>query len=641
MRDGVELAASITRPDAEGKFPAIMEYTPYHAQGASGPGGRYRHFAERGYVCLNYDVRGTGNSRGITTDMYSAEEIQDGCDMVEWIAAQPWCNGKVGMWGISYGGVVCWQVAMHAPPHLAAVIIRSGTEDVYTEWTYPGGCPRPYIYENYATLMTAYNFAPPSVEVCGEKWAEIWNEHLQNNVPWGLGYLSHQVDGPYWRDRSARPDYDRIECAVFVIGGWADWYPTPLLRGFSHLKVPKRALIGPWSHYWPEDAIPGPRIDGVREYEKWFDHWLKGIDTGVLEEPPVTVFVREYSKPSVMYVEDAGFWRAEHDWPLDRTQNTDFFLRSEGRLGEQSSSEENLASDDYPYDPTVGLTTGKHGGGAFPPWGMPLDQRLDETRSLVYSSDPLERDLEVIGNPKAVLHVASTAQVAYFHGKVCDVAPDGTSKLVTRGGMNATHRASRSQPEFLAPGRIYELEIPMLSVAYKFRAGHRIRVSIASADFQNAWPVSESGVNSVYRCSRHPSRVVLPVTPVPSPGHPEPDVQPCPHPLPARETIPKPDYAITHDLVNQTVTMSYTCRIGAGINQSSFTVSATKPAEAVVKSSYDYTIARPDSVIKVDTHCVTASDEATFRHLVEVEISVNGRQHFNKSWAVSIPREFN
>ena len=239
MRDGVELAVKITRPDAEGRFPGILEYNPYRRLAKALPNYQDEYppvvpyLAERGYVIVQFEVRGTGSSGGSSTDIYSDLERQDGYDMVEWVAAQSWCTGNVGMFGKSYGAVVQWQVAVQNPPHLKAIIVRSANDDVYTEWTNPGGVIRPYMFESYAPIMAAFNFAPPDIDLVGNKWTEIWNERLEHSVPWSIGFMEHQLDGPYWQERSLRPGYDRVKCPVFVIDGWADWYSTALLRAFS------------------------------------------------------------------------------------------------------------------------------------------------------------------------------------------------------------------------------------------------------------------------------------------------------------------------------------------------------------------------------------------------------------------------
>lgn len=639
MRDGVSLSAHLTMPDAEGQFPAVIEYTPYHKGNYTEPPERFRYLAERGYVCINYDVRGTGDSEGITADVYPLDEQRDGYEMVEWAAAQPWCNGNVGMWGISYCGVVCWQVAKQAPPHLKAIIVRSGTDDVYTEWTNPGGSPRPYMYENYTPLMAAYNLMPPSREGTGERREAIWRQRLEENVPWGLGFISHLTDGPYWRERSLRPDYDRVHCAVFVIGGWADWYPTPLLRAFARLNVPKRAMVGPWSHMWPEVAIPGPRIDGLRECERWFRQFLKCEDSGVLDEPPVALFIREYQKPSVMYIEDKGFFRHEDAWPPTRVCPTAYALHPGGRLdaGAAPTTEEHERLE---VDPTVGVAAGKHGGGPFPPWGMPLDQRVDEARSLTYTTpEPLSDDLELIGQPQAVLCLSASADVAQVVVKLCDVAPDGTSVLVTKGYLNLTHRESHTHPLPLEPGRRYVVTVDLLACAYRFLAGHRLRVSIAGADLQNVWPTPKPCTLTLYYGGPHPSHLILPVAPPQEPPLPPPNLLPSPHPLPAPVEVPPPRYVVTHDLVAGTATVEYECQCGAGINTSRFTVSARQPARAVVESGYRYVAEEAGEQVVVETQCVTASDEAAFHQTVEAVVTVDGEPTFRKQWSVHVPRE--
>ena len=334
MRDGVELNVRITRPDAPGQFPGVMEYHPYRRLAAALPDWRDEYppvvpfLAARGYAVVQYDVRGTGSSSGFSTDIYSPEERQDGYDMVAWIAAQPWCTGAVGMIGKSYGAVVQWQVAVQRPPALKAIVVRSANDDVYTGFTNPGGSIRPWMFEYYAPLMNALNFSPPDPALVGERFAAIWAERLQQSAPWSLGYIRNTLHGPYWRDQSLAPDYERVQCAVLLIEGWADWYATEELRAFQRLSAPKKVIIGPWGHYYAEEreALPGPRIDARYEYLKWFDHWLKGVDNGVMHEPPVTVFVRGWQAPSLLCLEDAGTWRNEAAWPPAHVHPTAKYL---------------------------------------------------------------------------------------------------------------------------------------------------------------------------------------------------------------------------------------------------------------------------------------------------------------------------
>ncbi len=660
MRDGVELAAVIARPDAPGRFPAIMNYTPYRGLTAiqdtyqeneynnttEGPAW----FAERGYAVVYYDVRGTGDSGGSSQDIYSDQERRDAYDMIEWIGTQPWSNGNVGMWGYSYGGVVQWQVGVQNPPHLKTLVVGSSNDDVYLDWTYAGGALRPYMFDTFSPMMTGYNFSPPDLEIAGDKWSDLWTERLEKNVPWGIGFLSHPLHDRYWTDRSLQPDYNRNKVPVLLWSGWSDCYPTPILRAFSKLQVPKKVLIGPWGHWWPGMGLPGPRIDERRELLRWYDQWLNRRNTGVMEEPPVTLFVRTYQKPQErMYDEEAGFWRSEKEWPPARSESAAMYFGAGGKLSPEQASA--AGRDAYPYDPTVGVTSGIYWGGGILPWGMPLDQRADEAASLTYTGEPLSQPLEAIGAPRVILYVSSTADSAYFHVKITDVAPDGVSKWVTDGGLLASHRNSHAEPEALEPGKVYEVAIDLKYMAYVFPAGHRIRVDVASADFQNAWPVAKAATNTVHRGGDYASRVLLPVTPAQDPKLPAPDLAPSPHRAPKPEDFGTAEHTVTRDLVKQTVTVSLIKTLrskSAGGRttslrdiRSNYTVSRAHPADASMHSALHYVITRPEGEIQVQSNEVLASDAVSFRYLSQVEIKMDGKPHFQKSWRISVPRRLN
>ena len=637
MRDGVELSVHVHRPETEEPVPAIVGYTPYRKGQLGSPPPIVGH----GFASVTWDIRGTGSSGGWNDSIYSGPERQDGYDMIEWVAGQTWCNGNVGMWGMSFGAVVALQMAGAAPPHLKAIIARSGTDDPYTEWTQPGGSPRPYMYTCYGPIMTASNFSPPDPAEVGEDWEEIWAERLERNVPWAIPFIRNLEDGPFWRDRSLRDKYDRVQCAVFVVGGWADWYHTPLLRTFANLNGPRRALIGPWSHQWPEGGIPGPRIDWLPEAVRWFDYWLKGEDNGVMDEPPVTVFVREYDKPATIRAEDRGVFRCENEWPPARTLETPMYLRSGGNLTTQALDDETAdGSDALEYDPRVGGNGGMHGGGPFNiNWARPLDQRADEVDSLTYTSEPLDKETEVTGLPRAVLHFSSTAPISFLSVKLCDVSPDGTSALITKGYLNVTHRDSHSTPSHIEPGRIYEVDIELLACAYHIEKGHRIRLDIAGADFLNAWPTPASCINTIYYNAEHPSRIILPIVPTRSPALPEPALRISPDGPPQIDKLTPPKFSIARNPIEETACLEYSAAYGHGWEHAaSYTVSARDPALTVVHANarreFDYS----DRRIVVDAHCDTTSDKLSFYHAVDVKITVNDEQFFSKNWSESVPR---
>ena len=264
MPDGVTLAADLHLPEAEGRFPAIIEYTPYHKNNnwAYGPrASRYPYFASHGYVFVNVDIRGTGDSEGVNTSPTSPEEVRDGLEVIRWCARQPWCDGSVGMIGISYTAGVCYDAARHAPEELKASVVCQMCSDWYDGMACPGGTPRPFVYENYAPLMAAYNFAPPDPDLLGERWSEVWRQRLEGSRPWGPVYLENLRDGPFWEERLLRGREEQVRAATFLIGGWCDWYPDDFLRVYSQLRCPKRVLIGPWTHNYPENAWPLPRLN--------------------------------------------------------------------------------------------------------------------------------------------------------------------------------------------------------------------------------------------------------------------------------------------------------------------------------------------------------------------------------------------
>jgi len=635
MRDGVKLSVHVHRPDTAERYPVILSYTPYR----KGPIGAHHPIVEHGYATVTFDIRGTGNSEGHNDSIYSAEERQDGYDMVEWAASRPWSTGNVGMWGISFGAVVSLQMAGAAPPSLKAIIARSGTDDPYTDWTNPGGSPRPYMYMDYAAIMTAANFAPPDPAEVGDRWEAIWKDRLADNVPWGIPFAQNLLDGPFWRQRSLRGHYDKVKCPVFVVGGWADWYPSSLLRIYANLKCPRRALIGPWSHQWPDTGFPGPRVEWLPEALRWFDCWLKGIDNGLKKEPPVTIFVREFSKPGSVVLQDRGTFRCEREWPIVRTKPTPMYLHCSGKL-DVAKPDLSEVVDRVAHDPRAGVSTGFYGGGPFNVnCAMPLDQRSDDATSLAYTSDPLEAPLEVTGIPRLVLHVSSDARTALVAAKLCDVAADGTTALVTTGSLTLNHRESHSHPADMEPGRIYRIEIDCLDCAYLFAEGHRIRIYVATADLMNLWPTPARGSITVYRDAQRPSCVILPVIPPPTSPLPSHGLRLMPAPVDEKFEAAGNEHSIHQDLIRHTAKVQYKVFYGPNWwNSAELIVSAEDPARTEIRSSSRLKLDYPGRQVTTDVSCVTTSDDTTFRHVVHLAITMNGNPHSERNWDISVPR---
>lgn len=655
MADGVRLALDMHVPEGEDwertPRPLVLEYIPYRKDDVPPYTGLQHYLAQRGFIGARLDCRGTGSSEGINTDEYTPREQQDGVEAIEWLAQQPWCTGKIGMIGSSYGGFTCVQVAAHAPPHLATIIPIYFTDDRYTDdCHYRGGACRCYYdIGAYGVSMIGMNAMPPYPEYSGEDWARIWEEHLAHNTPYLLEWLAHPCDGDYWRPGSLRGRYEQIQCPVFMIGGWRDGYPNPPLRTFARLKVPKKLLMGPWSHSRPDVAIPGPRIDYRREVVRWCEYWLKGEENGVMDEAPICAYVQAYDQPRPDRTSTRGYWRMERELSPEGSAALSYFLGAEARLAEEGDLESGC--DEYEYRPTAGIAGGLWSGGV--PFGLPADQRPDEVYSLNYTSAPLAAPLEILGFPRVALHISSTAPVMAFVARLCDVAPDGTSALVCNGVLNATRRESLEKPTPLEPGQVYQLQFELDATAWRFEPGHCLRLSVCSADFPNLWPTPYQGKNRLYRGAAHPSCLVLPAVPLREalPGQLPPDearFEPGEEVEVYQLAPDEPVWEIAQDMLSDcTVLRTHTratsrvSRDREVVNERLLEVRASnrEPAEVVAVGKHLRRIARQEGAIQVDACCAMKSTQTAFHVTIDLYIAVDELPHFQRRWVQSFRRE--
>lgn len=650
MRDGKRLSADIFRPNHEGKFPVIVMYQPYRKDDVGRGGvGEHFYFAERGLASVRLDARGTGTSEGVNTDEYRAEEQQDGADAVEWLARRPWANGNVGMYGVSYSGFTAVQVASLRPPSLKAIVPLYATDDRYTDDCHydRGGNMRMYYdVGTYGNSMIAMNALPPQPELAGAGWAETWRQRLENNQPYLLEWIKHPVDGPYWRNGSLRPDYGRVTIPVYLIAGWHDGYVNAMLRMYTQLQGPKKLLIGPWVHQQPHSSIPGPRIDWINEAARFFAHWLRSEDTGIMKEPPVTVYMQQPAKPDRRMNIIPGAWRNDATFPAPQTNEVVFYLDAGGNLTARQPA---AGVDKVEYRPTTGIQNAFWSAGGIRHY-LADDQRADEAYSAVYTTPPFERDTHVLGWPRVILHGSSNAKVASFVAKLADVAPDGTSALITDGALNGTRRRSLSEPEAMTPGEVYELPIPMAPTGWVIPKGHRLRLAVSGSDFPNLWPTPYRAVNSVHRGGQHLSRVTLPVV--------GPSALPPPEFLPppvlrqvvsaAASNAPAPVQQMLLDQMANTATMLYRSggatqldeQMGAVLSESEFraTVSNDDPAKASIVGRHKYSFRREESLIEVTAESSVRSTETDFHVTINLYVTRNGLPFFQKQWLLSQPR---
>ena len=475
VRDGSWLAATLYLPDeAAGPQPCLVEALPYRKDDlTSSYAAGYRSLCERhGYAVARIDVRGTGSSPGDALDEYQEAEQRDLPDAFTWLAAQDWCDGQVGMWGTSYSGFNSLQIAAERPPELKAICAIFATDDRWTDdvhWR--GGALRLVDLVDYDHYMTAMCVLPPVPAVWGDDWREEWQRRLEVNEPWVLTWLRENRHGPYWDHGSVRlggttSGYERIGCPVMIVAGWADGYRNNSFRTVAELArhgVPHRLLAGPWAHADPSTAMPGPRIDFDAELAAWFDHWLRGTGEHV---DRLDVFVRTSTRPEIDLDLHEGRWVTLPSVPPVTHAALDL-----------------AAPVTLTVAPDVGTAAWIDCAGHLP-WGLSGDQRLDDERSLTWEVEPPPSP--VVGHPVFRARLWATEPAASISVKLCDVFPDGTSALVTRGSLDLAYRASvHGPPSPLVPGHEVEVEVVLDACAYEWTPGNTLRVSVAGADWPN------------------------------------------------------------------------------------------------------------------------------------------------------------
>lgn len=523
LADGCRLAARVWLPeDAEDHpVPVLFEAIPYRkrdlTRGRDEP--MHHYFAAHGYAAVRMDLRGSGDSDGILTDEYTEQEIDDAVEAIAWLARQPWSSGAVGMTGISWGGFNALQVAARRPPELRAVISLCASDDRYADDAhYMGGC---LLNENltWGSVLFTFNAYPPDPLIVGERWREMWLERLESNVLFPARWAGHPRRDAYWKHGSVCEDYGAIQCPVYAVGGWADGYSNAvprLLAGLQAEGTPCKGLIGPWAHTFPHEGVPGPAIGFLQEALRWWDCWLKGRDTGVMDEPALRVWMQESVPPRPSYEERPGRWVAEEVWPSPRIESRRWRLGPRTLDAEmpdtQSATGGKVRRLRMRSPQTTGLAAGDWCG--FGSEGeAPTDQREDGGKSLVFDSAPLTERLEVLGAPVVTLELAIDRPQGLLAVRLDDVGPDGASTRVTYGLLDLTHRHGHEEPRPMTPGERTRVRVQLNDIAHAFPPGHRLQVAMSTAYWPLAWPSPEPVTLTVFVGGGAASALDLPVRP--------------------------------------------------------------------------------------------------------------------------------
>ncbi|MBS3652085.1 CocE/NonD family hydrolase [Pseudaminobacter sp. 19-2017] len=487
-RDGRKLSARVWKPVTTERLPVILEYIPYRKRDVT----RYRdepmhgYFARQGFVAVRLDLAGSGDSEGVLTDEYALQEQEDALDAIDWLSRQDWCSGAVGMIGKSWGGFNCLQIAARRPPALRAIIPVAATDDRYADDIhFMGGCLLVDGLDWGAVLQT-FLPRPPDPALVGENWRSMWQERLDGLTCPLEDWLGHQRRDAFWKHGSICEDYSAITAATLLVGGWVDGYKTALMRMAEKLTCPTKCIMGPWAHVYPHDGVPAPQIGFLQEAVRWFDHFLKGVDNGVMEESKLRAYIVDSAPPQTHYEFREGRWIGEADWPSPNVQERRFNLTDAGL----SVSPGTLSETTLPYNLLVGQFGGDWGAIAMPHEQAP-DQRYDDSLSLTFDSEPLDEPMEILGNGRLDIKVAADKPLAQLAVRLSDVRPDGSVTKMAMGFLNLAHRDGSEFPEPLQPGAYYDVSVKLSAVGYRLPAGHRIRVSLSPSYWPVVWPSPE------------------------------------------------------------------------------------------------------------------------------------------------------
>jgi len=636
MRDGARLAADVYRPLGSGPWPAVLSCYPYHKDGMIGVSlvAALKAFARSGYAALLVDCRGTGASDGASIDALEPVVTMDLYDLVEWVGTRSWCTGRVGMWGISYGGITALKAASLHPPHLSAIAPIYGVTDFYRTWLVPGG--RPNLLGNmgaWMSFMQAMNLTPPLFRDPAGRWRELWEARLATYRPYLIDGLDHlEVGDPYWRRGTIDPA--TITTPTLVIAGWRDVFLDDCIEQFRRIAAPKRLLVGPWVHMLPNLSVV-EALDHEREIMRWFDHWLKGDDIAVQHEPAARVYVQG----------EGGGWRYDEDFPPPARVSR-LYPGSDHRLGERS---EPSGSDVYRAVHTVGVQAGLWSP---MPMGLdyPQDQRRDDGLSLSYTSAPLDEVLEIAGRPLLRCAARCSWDDPTLVVKLCDVAPDGRSTLVTTGWLAprvalSTPGRSAVDPQVRVrvsgdgsaiAGERLEVEIPLWCTAYRFAPGHRVRLSIACSDFPRLWPGRGTGTIEVERAATELCLPTVEATRGPAgvPAFAPPDLMGI---LSEGPMVFVPSWHVENDVVRGEIAtragleMKFTTPTGAFLESRQQYIARAGTgdrAEPRLDAEFDITVTQDGDVIAVRTR------EHLNESQIELEstLTINGTERYRRAW---------
>lgn len=647
MSDGCRLSARVWMPvkAQQEPMPVIFEHLPYRKRDGTIVRDQFTHpwFAGHGYVCVRTDMRGNGESEGLMVDEYSPQELSDAKEVIEWAAKQPWCNGNVGMIGISWGGFNGLQLAYMQPEALKAVVTVCSTADRYHgDIHYKGGC---LLGENFgwASNMLSYSSRPPDPALVGEnKWLELWQQRL-DNIQFDLStWLRHQHRDDYWKHGSVCEDYSRISAAVLSVGGWHDGYRNTIAELVENLEAPVKGIVGPWIHKYPHYAAPAPAIGFLQECKRWWDKYLKGIDNEVEKEPAYRIYQMDSVSPQRWMDQRPGHWIAEAQWPSNSINTIEYYLSTNNILAtEPGNVSETINS---PQD--CGAAAGEYFPFAFSD-ELPDVQTYDDERSLCFTSDTVTDGIAIVGAPVITLSAIPDSTNAHITARLLDIRPDGESALITYGMLNLTHVHSHEFPNALLPGKCIDFQVTLDQIAYFLPAGHKLRIALSNANWPTIWP---SPTNNTLLLSRGSLSI-----PVREAGNGDDEIS-FEAPEGAAHWQPKELRSASYQRQTKknsstgVVTTHIECDFGENQDadhglisgecmREQWDIHPDDPLSAKVSTRWEQTGGRPDALWKTEVTSSMHSDETAFYFEAHLTVWLNNKDHFSKVFTDQIQRD--
>ncbi|MBF6638159.1 CocE/NonD family hydrolase [Rouxiella silvae] len=652
LSDGTRLAVRLWLPDSasEQPVPAILEYIPYRKRDGTRTRDEPMHgyFAGNGYAVVRVDMRGSGESDGLLADEYLLQEQNDALEVIEWITSQAWCSGNVGMMGKSWGGFNSLQVAARRPAALKAIITVCSTDDRYNDDIhYKGGC---LLNDNlwWGGIMLAYQSRPADPALVGDGWYNEWLHRLENMPFFPALWMEHPLRDRYWQHGSVCEDWSAIQCPVMAIGGWADSYSNAVFRLMDNLQVPRKAIIGPWAHIYPQDGTPEPAIGFLQEALRWWDHWLKDEPNDVLDGPMIQAWQQDSQPPSALRPTSKGQWLGFDAGTASNVKGQSWWL-TRGQLNPQLDalpSRLALCSAQ-----SHGLMAGEWMGAGVPGENPP-DQRVDDGQAEIFDSAPLHEPLSIFGFTEFSIELSSDKPAAMLYVRLSDVAPDGAVNRVTHGWMNLSHLQGQHKSVPLVAGEKVRVNVQLDGICHRFAAGHRMRISLATTYWPMVWPMAETATLTLDLQS---AQLTLPVcaNPLEIDG---PNPHPQSAPLTAQSVLSagRVDRTLSYDFLQDSWT-SVTNGVGGVFGEGIYrfddidttvdhnlrrelTINNADPLSGRYLLTQTMKMGREGWWIEAEITLEMRSDLTHFIVSGDMVVSLNGEEEFTKYWHQRIAR---